>query len=651
MVSASKRLLALALFLMLLCAPAALAAQEQSPIQFTSTEPIELDWTTFITKGAEIIVLKSTGVSRDLTVEVSDITLETENDGELHNSVELVSTTIRLLSMATVELRPSAAAGAAAPTPGTYEGYLSVTDPQENATIHRPITVVVAAPGASKPEALVSSWSVTAYRGSMLTRLPPFNERCDGWTCVSTNGLPVTAESAAMKFKGALVGDAGGMATAWTTPTTTTLLASPSSPYTNTHIAPLYFDHLDYPGTYSGTIAADPDAEDGQIELSVTVKHDPLWPILVMLGSGGLAVLLYHYGENHLFRRRRLSSDIEALAVPYEDALEGSGTDKRPKLPAGFRNYDIHCDMYTQQHMLRERVRNLPWRIIRLDSNPEYKALRGEVDSYKTIIDQWPSFPAALDELENRLTKAAGANSNPSPSFLADGGMLIKGQPIKLNEVQAVLDNIAATTRLAITWVELVNWYAVVGAKFIALNPKTLPDDVQLFYRQAARFLNESAAELRRVESIEELTELGTRANLRNAEKLVDQLAPLQQPGYAGAASSLDLEAFDSRPMDQLSITSARAADQPGSASARAAVMRSESSIRGWNWLFFIVAVAVAILSGLQSFYFDKAFGSVADYIGVFLWAFAATTLLEGIVSALDRVLTPGLLTMRLPLR
>lgn len=639
----SRALFALILMVALLCAPAALSAQGQSFIQFDSEETIELDWSSFAADGADVVVLNNTGVERDLTAVVSDITLDTVDDGELAASVVVVTPTVRLASMATVKLELSAATASATPKPGTYTGYLSVSDSQAAFTIHRPIELVVAAPGASNPAALVSSWSVTAYRLALLSRIPRFNEHCEGWICLSTGDLPVTAEAAGMQFKGTLASDAGGMVTAWTTTTTRTLSASPGSPYAGALMVPLRFDHLDGPGTYSGTITADPADDDSQIALSVLVTHDPFWPILVMFLSGALAILFYHYREGHLLKRQELSRDVAALEEAYRAA-------KYPRLagpPPNFRDYDIHDDLMGHRQGLRAGIRNLSRAIIRLDGDPDYQQLRKEADAHKATIEQWATFPEALEQLEQGLKLVDDKNSPPQ-GLLGSGRALLVGGSLALRDVPGVLSSITGTTELANTWVALRNQYSEVRRKFLALHRNALRGSGPKVYDRAAMLLNECYAELGRVKTSGELEALNTRADLLSAESLVDRLSVLPGSGVVGAvadAGNLSLPEFvpSSRGLPGV------AAAQPAVLPAQAAVARADAIIRSWNWWFFVATVLVAIFTGLQTFYFGKAFGTLVDYINVALWAFTATALLETIVSSLGHVLA-GMPNLRLRL-
>jgi hypothetical protein len=52
----------------------------------------------------------------------------------------------------------------------------------------------------------------------------------------------------------------------------------------------------------------------------------------------------------------------------------------------------------------------------------------------------------------------------------------------------------------------------------------------------------------------------------------------------------------------------------------------------------FVIAVVAALLTGLSQYYFDKPFGSLADYLKVFLWGIGSKMIVDAASLGLDKI-------------
>ena len=62
----------------------------------------------------------------------------------------------------------------------------------------------------------------------------------------------------------------------------------------------------------------------------------------------------------------------------------------------------------------------------------------------------------------------------------------------------------------------------------------------------------------------------------------------------------------------------------------------SNSANRSVLWL--AIAVLIAILTGLNSYYFSQPFGTLKDYVGLFLWAAGTKATLDILGAVLDKL-------------
>ena len=53
----------------------------------------------------------------------------------------------------------------------------------------------------------------------------------------------------------------------------------------------------------------------------------------------------------------------------------------------------------------------------------------------------------------------------------------------------------------------------------------------------------------------------------------------------------------------------------------------------------FLFAVTIALLTGLNSYYFSQPFGTLKDYVGLFLWAAGTKAALDILGMVLDRLI------------
>ena len=106
----------------------------------------------------------------------------------------------------------------------------------------------------------------------------------------------------------------------------------------------------------------------------------------------------------------------------------------------------------------------------------------------------------------------------------------------------------------------------------------------------------------------------------------------------SGLTNSLALDLQETPKLDKPLAAIAAARSQP-----RAEIppgVQLERMVRkriGWDVFYLFLVTAVAIYTGLKTFYFDQPFGGTRDYIDALVWGFGTKAIIDLVTGAVNK--------------
>lgn len=413
----------------------------------------------------------------------------------------------------------------------------------------------------------------------------------------------------------------------------------------------LQFDPAAAVGVYKGDIPWGPPSAKSTIAATVTVSDVVLWPLLVILGGILLAFLVKRY----------LGLSRIVLDLRRRDAELGEMWDKNRREFARaaehqpFAGYSIAVDV---EHK-RTETRNLldaiarRWLSSSLDTkDADYSAAVNNIASLQGSIAAWPTFATTLARLRAGLheilkTIDAGdripATSSPQlPAFAADAEMVLRGIAISIDDFTQIQKKAADAVALTSTWTAAYNTVKDTTIRFRVIDPGKLSDPQKSALEGIEQNLVTAWKHLFDVKVQSDLDAAGSSGSAEDSaetslRKLEQDLGvpltsvPLSFRSLTMNAAAQGIAVSD-LPLDVGDEEQVIVDDH-----ARARILRDR--IRRGDSLSLSFALAIAIVTGLNSYYLGQPFGTLKDYAGLFLWAAGTKATLDIVGLILDKLL------------
>ncbi len=397
------------------------------------------------------------------------------------------------------------------------------------------------------------------------------------------------------------------------------------------------------PGHYEGTISFNSGAEQkSPITLTVIAQTSMLWPLLTIAVGVVLATLIAGVGNaRNAFALGHQILELTAVNEQAKKAFHSavSGTPTR---------YNANADFEIQQRQLSQGVIGFFAKRLFLPIDNDYKTFVTErVAAIGVLQEQLQALPQlgadvkALSHLVERVASKVGhppASHGPGltrePRCIETGRRLVLGHIITCADIESVRKQIHDQSQLLENWIVL---YLRLLAGSSAIK-HSLPRLAHAGADAAAiRALEDAMAQyfvrLWEVDALDGLHEVATH---------VDEL----WAKYAGLLATLNR-----RPDGAVSLTSGAAVTvasglifspfKPSSSTpqsdARKAMLLRRAVILG-DWTTALWGFAIAALTGLSLYYFGKPFGSLEDYIALFLWSASAKVAVDMFVGFATRL-------------
>jgi hypothetical protein len=616
---------------------AQLADKCKKEFDFAQPESLTLEWKQGSEQGAEI--LSDEVRTRKLRVLISDFGLK-DTSGKnvssskvikvVHESGELINGALQILLRVvhTPDVKP-----------GIYTGRVTVRaeEPRANScliskqiklTVPSPSSPVVTALG---PVLLIDKLTLWAYKW-----LPLLNFDCDDCYLPLKNQVTgKTTPPEGGKRLGAVRKDTGGTGVVYAT--------SSSAPLTDgTHGLWLDIKGLEEAGKYEGDIVLDPTAGDkAKVVLTVYAAHRPILPVIVI----ALGILLAMFTKIYVGVIRikwRLREQEAGLGQRFKESQKQFEEAARSE---NYKSYSIVKVFEAARRNLRTEIDNLrPSSGLTLDENDtNYKSVVALLVTLKKHADDWGRFGDNLNRLQQELSKATGLPPAPisngvRPTLLSLGDQLLSGKELTLDEFVKIQESILQRDKEAQLWFrykERLNRDKK-HLDFVEANLAKLNDVEKASVAPVRAALNTARLRLWEAGSEQEMSDifgalgtfpseeakiysLATAAATTSAEKAEAAIAADEHQPFFISPALLALSAFPPEPADDAEREKFYA-----------------SAIMKWDVFLAFVAFVIALLTGLNEYYFGKPFGTFKDYSVLFVWAVGTKVFVDIVSVALS---------------
>jgi hypothetical protein len=272
------------------------------------------------------------------------------------------------------------------------------------------------------------------------------------------------------------------------------------------------------------------------------------------------------------------------------------------------------------------------------NAQEQLDAVMDQAKDLDALVQQWPTLADELDKLDVKMREVQAPANELAPGLMASATDLLAplgGGPetkeVTIEEVRALLADVPKTTAALALVPAVVQLHEDV-AQLEPLQSLTMFD--QEFWAEAHRLDREILVNFSLASDVAALEQGHIDELMLRLRALVRQL-PASEGGRLASAE------LEGRPVPESGL-----ALLSGVGRIARMFWSAVSSTRGIDLLWLLVAVAVAMWSGLTLYYFDKPWGRPADFVILFVWAFGSATLLASLLSALEDV-TAGPLPFR----
>lgn len=603
----------------LLCASYVGAQQERSPFDFAGgSEPIVLR------AGAESGAQILNNTTRPLSLAVSLIDVPAAGDRQLSAFVELdPKLSVPAAGEGTIVLRPrpdrTLEPGAA------LDAYLVVSDGASDTVRRRAVKLVAAERGGlagqPEPKSLVASLKAAVHYW-------PWSD--GGEVKVLNVPLPLDAKLPAAGGSYKLGETVAKLAASDGETALVRYERADAELPGGTSGLVLGFKSGGSPGEYAGEMLGVKGRDGKPVTLTVVSAHT--WPLPALACFVG--ILGYYLMIRYLKVGRRVRELLEqeaGLRLSFVLAAQhfAEASAGRP-----YAADSIADDFSRRCVELRSKIRRLRLtNLLSMDEGSDaYKDVVKQLAELGAVARNWSSFAEGkLNPLDDRLRDArAGFSSRP---------------PEVQQEVPAVAA--AAVAVLAPTGPATIEDFGARAASADTLLPplsswRRLNTQAAAVWRRYQRIVEAADFAAREPESQEEIKEQRKDAYaawrglwieesfdpVEVGQKLSDLNGQLAFLGIESGAVAHDAAAppphVEAAPDEQASQLSARVA---GLARGRA----------GWDVFYLLLATAVAVHTGLGTYYYDKPFGTLRDYANLLVWGFGTKALLDMVTGALNR--------------
>jgi hypothetical protein len=339
-----------------------------------------------------------------------------------------------------------------------------------------------------------------------------------------------------------------------------------------------------------------------------------------------------------------LEADLGTAFDKSQQKFSGLSTGKP------FASYSIAKDLLGKREIIRSKIGQLEkLRTTSITNNDIYKDVVTALQELQSQIGQWPDLGAAaasldvtLQEAESSIESSATVPSSGysgSPVLLKAVQGLLMGKPIPCADIATFIKNLLDGIAVVRTWQEANEDAIVVSRDYADLVSSGSVSKVQEPKLDEIRNRLISVwTHLWRSTNASDF-DSGSGSDLDAAVQGIEQMKATHANISAFAPSTYPLVKV-SPASDHLSNVTSISAEEyaqhlPADDSQRAELL--ERTIDRWDKLSVLLAFLIAVITGLNSNYWGKPFGTFQDYAVLFLWAAGTKVGVDIIAAVTDK--------------
>jgi hypothetical protein len=276
------------------------------------------------------------------------------------------------------------------------------------------------------------------------------------------------------------------------------------------------------------------------------------------------------------------------------------------------------------------------------------QTLQDEINTWPKLAPELQGLADALDALSNSIdgnsmlppTKEPG-----EPQFVIAARKLLIGGPIEASGIDALRKQVATATSLAQAWKEANDHAKSVTSEFKGLvhntgltpGQKTTLDSVNDKLIAVWKHLSE----VQTIDNVSSIQAIG--ADLDSADISVTAISSALQPTRIFRILNLGqrfmLTSLGQKPVEILKSWVDLGHTEANDTRRADLLTRA---IRFGDMGTGLLAFVIAVLTGMNSYYLSKPFGTLQDYMTLFVWAAGTKATLDILTSVLDRFSSPN---------
>jgi hypothetical protein len=510
---------------------------------------------------------------------------------------------------------------------GTYQGILTIS-PDKGDAIHQVVRVVVP-DRLAIVQPLVSKLNLKAYRWFPFT---------DIWSipCWFPHGLPlksaIDADRAGLTripLLGAVSRDPTGTAAiVWDGKKDTLSGTNPA--------LGLAVQSIPFAGKYDGTLSFGKDAASN-VSITVTASDFILWPVVWLV----VCVLLAIGSKNWLGEGRQLALltlRIEKAQLAMQDAVK----EFTQTVSEVSRGYSLREAFDAQCQGIQDKMTALGSTLVgTLDTaSAAYVALDASITALSALPGQWIAFGQSLNRLRE-MKEGLDPGSQPpgldsAPAAFLQTDMLL--QPVTLTIDQFAIQKtlVEGQTVFLHSWVALWTATSRIHSGLEDFAEANASNDAFVKVKNQADLVR---ARVWLLSGKDTAANASAATDVGSSQEQYSALLEEYDGKETRLAESLSLRMNLNMKMLNLNLEKFKAVK-----SIPAVKPVTEADVRKLNWTvkttdrnLGILSLILAILTGLNSLYFGKPFGTVADYVALTLWAFGAKIAVDVLSGGLER--------------
>jgi hypothetical protein len=399
-------------------------------------------------------------------------------------------------------------------------------------------------------------------------------------------------------------------------------------------------------GTYDGDLILSEVPDKVPFNVSVVAKDIIVWPILVIV----LGTYLAYKAKRYLGLVRitwslsEQEAELGTLFKQNEEEFQANAGDP------SIGGYSIAADVNDQRKKICQLLDKLERTVsTSLDmTNPDYKEVCDRLRALQTGIAAWPALGKSLATLMKTTSDVlngvdAAKMESPGklperPAFSSQVQDLLQGKEILVAQIAPLTLQADDLTALVAAWQKTYIQAAQQTEEFRKTKQQLVKPTAE---QQTALDDMEAKITSMWVDLLEVKTSDDLAAANADVIKVVNARANFPGGrifGFAAVPVSVSLMAESLRGSQLQKAVRSTAAQQlnlPENDQLRAELLQKSIARRDVEAAVF--AGIIGLLTGLNTLYLGKPFGTFQDYVGVFLWAAGTKVALDLLTAVLDK--------------